>query len=286
MATMRRLKTFAVLLCAAALSSCDLFEENTIGVITAPTAATSRVKFFNFGVNTPGVNFYANDQKMSAILSTRCTPLPAAADVELCNTSGAESTTGVVYGTCTNGLCNGGSAAGGLYLAIDPGQYTFSGKIAAATDNLLAISSVPGTIETGKYYSFYQSGVYDATAKTVDAFVIEDVLPTGPIDYTVAQVRFVNAISNGTGPLNLFVTNTTTTTETAIGGPVAYKAAGAFVGVPEGTYNIRAAYTGAATNLITRNTLSFVGGRFYTITARGSTATTTTLGLDFTSNQP
>jgi hypothetical protein len=257
---MSRLKPIAVLLCAAAvLSSCDLFEENAVQDITGPLPA-SRIKFFNFGVGAPGVNFYANDTKMTAISST----------------SGEESTNGVNYGN---------AGANGMYLAIDPGQFTFSGRIAAATDKDLPISTVSATIEAGKYYSFYQSGIYDGTAKTVDAFVIEDVMPTGTIDFSVAHVRFVNAISNGTGDLNLFADNAQTTDpEIPIGGAVAYKAAGAFVPVPQGIYNLRAAYTGGA-NVVTRNTLSFVGGRVYTITSRGNTATASTLGLDFTQNQ-
>jgi hypothetical protein len=272
---MNRLSSIAALLCAAALSACDLFDKNAVQGITGPTVASSRVKFFNFGVSSPGVNFYADNVKMSAISSTRCV-VPTAADSVACLSTGIESTTGLVYNE---------AASGGLYIGIDPGARAFTGRIAAATDNGLAISTVNATIDAGKYYSFYQSGIYNATAKTIDAFVVEDVMPSGPIDYAVAHVRFVNAISNGTGDLNLFATNTTTTTESAVGGPTAYKAAGAFMAVPAGTYNFRAAYTGASTNLITRNGLSLVGGRVYTITARGSTATTSTLGLDFTMNQ-
>ena len=272
---MRKLKPIAVLLCAAAaISACGLFDGTGVQSITGPMA-TSRIKFFNFGVNTPQVNFYADDQKMSAITSTRCTA-PTPADTQACRLSGIEATTGVAYAA---------AAAGGLYVAIDPGSHTVTGRIAATTDNNLAISTVAATIDDGNYYSFYQSGIYDATAKTVDAFIVEDVLPSGPIDFSVAHVRFVNAISNGTGALNLYATNTTTTTEYPLGGAIAYKAGGAFVAVPQGIYNLRAAYTGAGTNLITRNTLNFVGGRVYTITARGSTATASTLGLDFTSNQ-
>ena len=270
-----RLNPIAVLGCAALLSSCNLFDETAVQTITGPEPTTSRIKFYNFGVNSPGVNFYADDVKMTAISTTRCTA-PVPADTAACRAAGIESTTGIVYA---------GQSAGGLYSSVAPGAHTFSGRIAAATDNGLSISSVPATIEDGKYYSFYQSGIYNATTKTVDAFIIEDALPTGAIDYTKAQVRFVNAISNGTGDLNLYVTNAITTTETAAGGPVAYKAKGGWVSVDEGVYNLRIAYTGAGTNLVTRNTVSLVGGRLYTISARGSTATASTLALDVTANQ-
>ena len=272
---MRRPNALAVLMGAALLASCSLFDENAVQDITGPVQTTSRVKFFNFGVNSPGVNFYADDVKMTAISTTRCTnPVPA--DTAVCRAAGIESTTGIVYT---------GQSAGGLYSAVTPGPHTFTGRIAAATDNGLAISTLPATIENGKYYSFYQSGIYNTTTKTVDAFIIEDALPTGPIDFTKAQVRFVNAISNGTGDLTLYATNTVTTTETAVGAATAYKGVGAWTALDEGIYNVRVAYTGAATSLITRNTLNLVGGRAYTITARGSTATASTLGLDLTSNQ-
>lgn len=273
---MSTLRSLAVLLCAAAaMTACDLFDKNAVQDITGPDPVTSRIKFFNFGVNSPGVNFYANTQKMSAISNTRCVR-PTPADTAACRSTGIESTTGIAYA---------GAAAGGLYLALTPGQYDFTGRIAATTDNGLAISTVNAAIAAGKYYSFYQSGIYNTTSKTVDAFIIEDAVPTGTIDFSVAQVRFVNAVSNGTGPLNLFARNTTTTTESPVGGATAYKSAGAFIALPAGTYNLRAAYTGAGTNLITRTGLSFSGGRAYTVTARGSTATASTLGLDFTLNQ-
>jgi hypothetical protein len=53
--------------------------------------------------------------------------------------------------------------------------------------------------------------------------------------------------------------------------------------VPAGTYSFAARYPGSATNVITRTGLSLLGGRVYTITARGSTATA--LAFDFTENQ-
>jgi len=33
------------------------------------------------------------------------------------------------------------------------------------------------TLTDGKFYSYFVSGVYDATGKKTDAFVVEDVLP-------------------------------------------------------------------------------------------------------------
>jgi hypothetical protein len=256
---MNRFRSVAVLLCAAALASCG---EDAAQDITGPVAS-SRIKFFNFGVNAPGVNFYANDTKMTAITSA----------------TGAESTTGTVYG---------GVGAGGFYSAIDAGQYTVSGKIAATADKDLAISKITTTIESGKFYSFFMSGFYDATAKNVEGFVVEDVFPAA-IDFASAQVRFVNAISNSS-PMTLYAKNTTTTTEVAIGSTVAYKSGGVFTSVLNGVYDLSTRTAGSSTSIITRTAVSFVAGRVYTIGARGditvvSTTATNRPFLDNTMNR-
>jgi hypothetical protein len=189
---MNLFRASVVLLCAAALTAC---EADGVRDLTGPLPS-ARVKFYNFGVGAPGVNFYANDTKMTAIASA----------------TGTESTVGVNYG---------GVAAGDRYTAIQPGQYTFSGRIAAATDKDLAVSNAAATIEDGKFYSFYQSGIYDTATRTADAFVVEDALPRG-INWSQSYVRFVHAISNA-APMTLYAKHTVTGAETAIGGMVAYK---------------------------------------------------------------
>lgn len=249
-----------MMLCAvAALASCD---KNAVQDITGSDPG-SRVRFFNFGVNAPGVNFYANTTKMTAISSS----------------TGVESTTGVVYG---------GVGASGFYSAIAPGQYAFTGKIAAATDKDLAVSSVSTTIAAGKSYSFYMSGFYDATAKTVEGFIVEDPLDA-TIDFSQAYVRFVNAISNSS-PMTMFAKNTTTGVEVPVGGLVAYKGAGAFTAVPNGVYDLSTRVSGSSTNAIARTAVSLSAGRVYTISARGditvvSTTATNRPFLDNTANR-
>lgn len=244
---MNRAKSLAALLCAALLASCG---EKAVQSITAP-APGARIKFFNFGVNAPGVNFYAGDQKMTAINST----------------TGAESTTGTGYG---------GVGSGGLYSGIAPGQYVLSGRIAAATDKDLAISNFTATVEDGKFYSFYQSGFYNTTAKTVDGFLVEDPF-SQELDFSVAYVRFVHAISNA-NPLTLYAKNTTTAAEVPVGAEITYKGAGAFTSLPPGSYDLSTRYAGTATNALSRPAVSFAGAKVYTITARGdiTVAPTTT----------
>ncbi|MFN8669466.1 MAG: DUF4397 domain-containing protein [Gemmatimonadaceae bacterium] len=256
---MRLYKAVVALLAAVVVASCD---KNAVQDITGPLES-GRIKFFNFGVNAPGVNFYANTTKMTAITSA----------------SGTEATTGVTYGSV---------GSGGFYAAIAPGQYAFAGKIAATVDKDLAVATINGTIADGKSYSLYLSGFYNTTNKSVEGFIVQDDYPA-TIDFNVAYVRFVNAISNA-NPMTLYAKSTTTATETAIGGTVAYKAGGAFVSIPGGSYDLSTRYAGSSTNAITRTAVSFSAGRVYTISARGDITITSTTAtnrpfLDNTANR-
>ena len=258
---MNRYRALAALLCAAALSSCD---QNAVQEIAGP-APGARVKFFNFGVNAPAVNFYAGDTKMTAISSTTTPPV--------------ESTLGVAYGSV---------GSGGFYSGIVPGQYTLSGKISATIDKDLIISQVSATIVDGKNYSYYMSGFYNTVTKTVGGFVVEDPYVEA-FDYSVAYVRFIHAISNA-NPMTLYATNTTTAAVVTVGAEVAYMGAGAFIAVPNGVYNLGTRYAGVGTNAISRTLVSFVAGRVYTIGARGditivSTTATNRPFLDNTANR-
>lgn len=257
---MTRHTSIAALLVAGLLSGCG---KEAVQNITGAPPATSRIRFFNFGVGAPGVNFYADETKMSAIVST----------------TGSESNSGIVYG---------GVSATGDYSAIAPGQHAVTGRIAAATDKDLSIASVSTTIEDGKFYSFYMSGFYNTTTKTSDAFVVEDPF-TQPTDFSVATVRFVNAIANA-NPMTLYAKSTVTGTEVPVGAEVAYKGAGAFTTLPAGVYDLSTRYTGSSTNAIVRTAVSFNGGKVYTIGARGditvvSTTATNRPFLDNTANQ-
>lgn len=230
--------------------------------ITAPVA-TSRVRFFNFGVNGPSVNFYAGTAKVTAAVST----------------TGVEATAGVSYG---------GVGAGGDYSALAPGAYDLTGKIAATVDKDLVVTRVSSTLADGKAYSMYVSGFYDATAKSVEAFLVEDAVPA-TIDWGNAYVRFVNAISNST-PMTLYAKNQATGTEVALGGLVAYKAGGDFAQLPPGVYDLGARVSGANTNAVARTSVSFLAGRVYTVGARGditvsSTTATNRPFLDNTANR-
>ena len=255
------MRKLALLLGIVALAACDK-NATQIDDITAPLAG-ARVKFFNFGINAPSVNFFANATKITAISST----------------TGVESNVGVGYGA---------AGAGGFYTQIKPGQYNFGGRITTVIDNGVAVATIPGTVADGKAYSVYLSGFYDATAKQVEGFVVEDNFALEP-DYTQALVRFVNASPNSV-PMQLVARNTTSMEEKALGALTAYKAGGAFVGLPLGGYDlfIRSSATGPA--VVTRTAVAFSPGRVYTITLRGDMTVTSTTAtnrpfLDNTANR-
>jgi hypothetical protein len=264
----KRLALPLLTLCVAALFACD---KNGVQDITAP-AAGARVKFFNFGVGSPSVNFYANALKMTAISSGNCQPPNDTTTV--CRTSGNESTTGTAYAA---------AGSGASYTQITPGQVALSGKIAAATDKDFAIATVTAALEDGKYYSYYISGVYDPATKKVDAFSVEDPIPAPGTDFSQAYVRLVNAISNSQ-PMTLFAKSTLTGVEGAVGSTVAYKAAGTFVTVPAGVYDLNTRTSGSTVNFASLVAASFVGGHVYTVTVRGDPASTVTANRPALSN--
>jgi hypothetical protein len=260
---------------AAALTACS---GDGIQKIAGPTAG-SFVKFYNFAVNAPSVNFFANDAKVTAVSATSCTP-PSTPPNPACASAGIESPNGTAYGALGNG---------GLYASIPPAQYLLSGRISdTITNRGLQIAKLTTTLADGKYYSFYTSGFYDANAKTTDAFIIEDVFPA-TIDFTTTSVRFVNASSNS-NPMTLYIKSTVTGDSAVIGSSIAYKNAGPFLSGSGGVYDLTVRYAGSNTAVITRTGVSFSNVRIYTVTARGDmTVTSTTAAtrptLDVTANR-
>jgi uncharacterized protein DUF4397 len=256
--TMTKTRTLALLIGAALTASCG---EAANQVIAGPEpGAGTRIRFFHFGVNAPGVNFFANDTKMAAISEVGFT-----ADASGIASGGTESTTGIVYAAVSSG---------GFYASILPGAYKLNARIAATTDNGLQITTVTATLDAAKKYSFYMSGIYDATAKTVEGFLVEDPY-SETYDWSNANVRFVNAISNSS-PMTLYAKNTTTGVEVPVGALVAYKAAGAFTTLPQAVYDLSTRVSGSTTNTIVLTGVSFNAGKVYSISARGDITVTST----------
>ena len=103
------------------------------------TPAASRITVFNFSVTPPSVNFYANDAKVTAVLSL----------------VGTELNTGTAYG---------GVGSGGYYSGLNPGTYAFKARLSDTATSATAVANVSQTLVDDKNYSSYTSGFYDAAA--------------------------------------------------------------------------------------------------------------------------
>jgi hypothetical protein len=265
---MKKLNIFTTaLLLSVLIFSCK--KDGIHEIASSGTDTGAQIKFYNFGINSPTINFYANDNKISAITSV----------------TGVEAITGIAYGSIF---------PASNYSLLTGGAYTFKGivpALAAISPNAV-VATLPATLENGKFYSMYTCGFYNATAKTTDAFIVEDKIPEA--NATSANVRFVNTIPNGASGFDLVLKNTTTLTELVIAKNIAYKAVSDFALVPNGVYEVYARYPNTATNIISRNgtsVVSFIYGRTYTVSSRGDITVTGTTAtnrpfLDNTSNRP
>ncbi len=267
------MKKFKLAITAVLLSSLFIAcKKDAVKVIDQPIdAATPQIKYFNFGVNVPSINFYANNVKVSAATSA----------------TGSESTVGV----------NSGSVyPSSNYSLLAAGSYNFEARIPSTvtTDANLSIALVSGTLESNKYYSLYLSGLYNTTTKKSDGFIVEDKLP--PVDYNVAYVRFVNVTPNAAGNFSLYAHNTLAAAgvDVLVATNIPYKSASDFVTIPTGIYELYARYPSApTTNVISRNgttTVAFIAGRVYTIGSRGDITVTSTSAtnrplIDVTANR-
>ena len=115
-------RSFAALVCAIALTAC---EKNAVQDLTGPMPSAG-IRFFNWSLNSPSVHFYAGDAKLTATTSASCSLAsnpPVTANDTLCFTEGIQSTAGIAFGSVSSGR---------RYTAIEPGQYTFTGRTTAA----------------------------------------------------------------------------------------------------------------------------------------------------------
>lgn len=261
-AAMRRRSFVITLAGAALLTAC---EKNAVQNITKPIEGGAFVRFHNYAVSSPSVNFYADDQKLTAVSSAACSPPPTTPN-PACSTTGVEATTGVAYG---------GTAIGGNYTMLTPGSYTLTGRVAAATDNGLAVASLSAPLAAGKFYSYFMSGIYSATTKKADAFFVEDNLPTS-FDYSKAYIRVVNASSNAPS-----ISSTTqrqgTTDVVTVASNLGYKSVSNIVEVVPGLTDVTMRLSTGATAVLTG--LNMLGGHVLTLALRGDATSTTATGL-------
>jgi len=259
-----------VLILISVFSAC---KKNAVVDLTVPYSG-GQFKYYNFAINAPSVNFFANSNKTAATLST----------------TGLETAAGTLYGGVTPVRGYSLSPIGTVtFKAITPSTM----PVVAATGQgpSIEIASVTKDIVDGKNYSFYTSGIYDYTTKKSDAFIIEDVLPAP--DTAMAYIRLVNPGHN-TSTLSLEVTQTLTnptpggspivTVTTPITG-IAYKTASSYIAMKQGSYTLRL-IDQASGKIVTRGATSFFKNRLYTFTLRGNLITGTPAAfLDFTENR-
>ncbi|MBC6110710.1 DUF4397 domain-containing protein [Pedobacter fastidiosus] len=252
----------AVLLLSTIIFSC---KKNAVQNIAEPINGGAQLKYFNFALNAPIINFYANETKVSAASST----------------TGVESATaGVAYAAVypsTN-----------AYSIIPAGTYDFMAKrpSTATVDPNVVIATLNKQVADGKNYSIYLSGLYNTTTKKTDAFIIDDVLP--PIDSSTAYVRLVHACYNANA-FDLIMKNTTTSVETLVGTNVAYKTASNFTKIPQGVYDLILRYTGTPTNIVIRTAVSVIKSNTYSFSLRGDITlpyTGTVVNRPFIDNTP
>lgn len=155
-------KTFNKLLivCAVGMlfTACD---ENAIPELTEPVSEQATyVKFFLHVEDAPNVNFYLDDQKVSAVGS-----------------SSADEVQGSKYGSVF---------PSNAYALISSGTFNLNAR--DLDGNTIATNSV--TFEADKNYSAYLVG----TTESYEIFVLEDQLPAE--DNVKIYWRFVNTMSN------------------------------------------------------------------------------------------
>lgn len=251
-------------------SSC---EKNAVTDITVPYSG-AQFKYYNFAINGPTVNFYANDVKTTATLTA----------------TGIEAPTGVNYGGLVPLRGYSLSPVGTVkFSSLTPSTMVVDAALGRGPG--IETSTVTREVVDGKNYSYYTSGIYDYATKKSDAFIIEDVLPAA--DTSMAYIRLVNPGFNTTA-INLELTQTFTSTTpgdpplvvitTPITG-VVYKTASPYVAVKQGAYSLRL-LDPASGKIVVRAATSLIKGRIYTFTLRGNLITGVPAAfLDFTENR-
>ena len=252
------------------LSSC---KKNAVVNITKPYAG-AQFKYYNFAINSPSVNFFANGVKTAATSSV----------------TGLESPTGVLYGGLVPVMGYSLSPTGTVvFKAVTPS--TMPMVVATGQGPSIEVASVTKDVVEGKNYSFYTSGIYDFATNKSDAFILDDELPAP--DTSTAYIRLVNPGHN-TSTLSLELTQTLTSVPA--GGPsiviittpitgIAYKTASAYIPIRQGSYTLRL-IDAVSGKIVARGATSLFKESVYTFTLRGNLITGVPVAfLDFTENR-
>lgn len=250
--------------CTFLMTACEkeneVVENTPYEKVTEGDTKYSYLKFLNVTPGSPVVNFYLDDVKFSANLSS-------------------------------SGVENSGYAYNGIfpdlgYAVTSPGTHKVTAKIvpSATADASLEVLNTTINPAPGKYYTVFSTGAYSATNKSVGPLLmLEDVRPA--LDTSKIYVRVAN-FYNGSTNLDLVKD---VATGTKIVSNVAYGTASNWAEIPAligGTSNSIKLFlntTTTTTPLISAGTtLTLTKGRAYTLYTRGIVGNTTfPLALSF-----
>lgn len=251
------------LLMATLLSCGD--KDIVISEYTRAPGDEAQVRFYNFGINAPSVNFYANDVKVTA----------------------AQSLTGEMAAT---GVSFGGTYPSLGYVEVPTGQGVI---VKSKTPTTLVIPTnnvnkyekdkevsnlTVSTLESRKQYSVFIAGYFNKDTHTAESFVISDDLP--PSDTSKVFIRVVNSGVAEAGTLSIKaerMKGTEVLSEQVIDAALPFKKATPFVALPYGSYRLTIVSSVTPTVLWQR-TLTLNADRVHTIAVRGD--------LRFTSPAP
>lgn len=238
-------------------SACDkgeLVENTPYETLSAGDPKYSYVKFLNVTPGSPVANYYLDGVKISAGLSS-------------------------------TGVENAGYTYNGVfpdlgYAATTPGAHKLTAKIipTATADASLEILNTTITPEAGKYYTYFTSGQYSSTNKSLGTILaIEDVKPA--LDTAKIFVRFINL---GVGAPNIDVVRGDLPTAGKIINNIATGTSSGWVDIPtpgSGTAPTNKFWfvtAGTTTPFVTAvYSATLTKGRAYTLYLRGITGNTT-----------
>lgn len=257
---------------AVVISSCGE-KDIIINEYTREPGNEAQVRFYNFGINAPSVNFYADNVKITASQSL----------------TGEMAPTGVSFGATYPSIG---------YVEVPGGDNI---NIFSKTPTTLAIPAnnvnnyqqdkevsnitVP-KLESKKQYSLFIAGYFDKDTHKAESFIISDELP--PSDTSKVFVRFVNSGVAEAGTLSIKVSKmdgTEVISEEMVAAELAFKSATEFKDFPYGTYKFTIIPSNA-NNRIWERTITLNRDRVHTIAVRGDLRNTSPAPLlDNTQNR-
>jgi hypothetical protein len=239
-------KAFTFLALGFLLSSC---EENAIIEQTEYVTSGANIRFSVAAQDAPMVNFYLNDQKVTAK-----SPV-----------NGRE--VGLVWSSALTSAMHPSSYG---YVNVPAGNYTL-----AAIDT----TTVPGTtnlkmnkvlstsvqLEDKKNYTSYLVG----QAGNYEVLTVKDDIP--PYDFSKSYIRFVNVMAGAPGKFTIKAKGTDPVTDTVVvASMVPYKGESGYVSITPGTYNIAVFLEGKSAAYTTWTAGVILPGRTYTFFTRGN----------------